>query len=219
MLNGIHWQPFEEKGITETEKIFRYLKILSCRTAKRVSGLKPTNQKCESCPVQNCPFSPSSEASWDNEIQEVDDRKVLYSFIQKRIQEQFGFEVVSCGSLNDGNCIRLWPSVKKDMVEVYLPERLLINLMYNPGKYNIEEIAKNFFIQLGVKQRIEAKEGRRFRSRYIRVSPDANAQFCYDYWKNDETCTWFNPNCENGIINNPPHKLSLIERLKKRFKF
>lgn len=191
MLRGVQWQPFEEKGIHDKKTISRYLTILKCRTNQTSLGYKPSEEKCMSCLIEHCPFSKCKakceKASWDNEIKEYDDRVLLFEAVKERIQKRFGLEAVNCYN-QDEDTICIFPSYSKDTVNVYLPKKILIDMMYNPGKYNIEETVDSMELQIGIPFHSTTNHEIVPSKRYP-VAVDADVQMCYDLWRKE--C----PNC------------------------
>ncbi len=154
LLYGVFWQPLEEKGIHDTERIARYLEILGCRTCNRSSGHVPTEKECKDCWVEHCPYSPFSKedekASWENEVQEKDARKELLRLVSERLEKQFGFKVESCFPHGEKEGIWIFPGFKKDTVSVYLPQDVLIDLLYDPEQYNLSELVESWSIDVCV---------------------------------------------------------------------
>lgn len=187
LLGGVHWQPLEngKTGINDTQKISRYLTILKCRTHEYSSGYMPTNEYCSKCSVNHCPFSayaPKSEgASWDNEVIEQDDRILFYTAVKERIQNEFGFKATSCMSHQRGDVICLYASYKADTVEVYLPEDLLIDMLYNPGKHDITRTANSLTFEAGIECHYDGDTY--ISSKQVAVPAGAGKEFFYDYWK------------------------------------
>lgn len=199
LLDGIKWQPLEEKGIHDTQKIARYLRILLCRTSTHSSGYVPDEKHCSSCLIQRCPYSrykfKYAGSSWRNEVTERDDRIALYSAIKERVEKRFGFNVNSCmvNSLTETVCI--FPHHYKDTVEVYLPQALLIDMMYNPGKYDTEKVAEELKMEIGVPWHYE---GEKFvEAQRYEITEVTTTESFYEIWK--EQCPyvahfWFNQN-------------------------
>ena len=223
MLDGVHWQPLEDgTGIHDTEKISRYLSILRCRTHHVSSGYMPSNETCEACPIEHCPFSKcevkNAGASWKNEVQEVDDRKLFYRAVAKRIEERFGLKAVSCVVKKD-KTISIYPGWEKNNVSVYLPEGILIDMLYNPGIYNIKELVNQLDFEVGIPWRFT--ENNEFVStKQYTIPSDADVEFLYDHWKEKNVCNWFekpsNVFVDTSIAQ--VQELSLMERITKFFK-
>ena len=158
VLYGIFWQQLEDTtGIHDTEKIFRYLTILGCRTHQNSTGYRPSKERCEACELANCPFSTleskKQNASWDNEVKEENNREKLFLAVRKRIEEQFGLIATCCfpHGWGDTICIELDEKTQKTgFVTVFLPQHLLLNLLYHPERYDVEEIAKTLNIQVRI---------------------------------------------------------------------
>lgn len=104
MVGGGYYQPIDIIG--RKEEVRRYLTILSCRGHLRSSGYMPTEDACNNCPVNNCPFSKfKQDGSWDSELQEPDPREDLFDALRKRFeQENPGYTLRGflCGGIPDG---------------------------------------------------------------------------------------------------------------------
>ena len=198
LLNGVHWQPLENQpGIHDTKKIQRYLKILLCRTNLLVSGYKPDTEECVLCEVNHCPFSPckSPLASWDNEVQEVDDRVRLYGIVSKNLMKRFKFKTVNCFS-HQGNYILISPAYKKDTVMVYLPQSILIDLLYNPNSRDMLELFHS----------LEMKLGSRFDNYRISIPESATVDLFYQFWSLDYSSEWSSKSNKKGTVSTTPIK-------------
>lgn len=216
ILTGIYWQPLEEKeGIHNTEKISRYLSILSCRTNYVSSGYMPTEEQCKSCKIEKCPFSRFAPktygASWENEVRELDERKLFFKAVKERIEKQFeGLKVEGFG-IRDGCAISLFPYGIKNTVSVNLNQELLIDMLYHPGKHNIEEIANSLPVEICIPGYYKGKEY--VKQRYVVVPENADIQFCYDQWARE----WFEEekteNCDSVR-----EKMNFFEKIKNFFK-
>lgn len=180
ILEDLQWQPFESNGIYATSKISRYLRILKCRTQRISSANKFNTSRCTICPIEQCPVSDYAPkalgSSWVNEVTEFNDRISLYMAVKEYLEETFGLNATSCKSHNDGDTVLLTPG-NKNTLTVYFPQQLLLDLMYNPRKYDIKKIAD----QLKYEAAILEKGG----FKHVLVPESANVQFFYDYWKNN----------------------------------
>lgn len=179
LLSGAYWQPLEkETGIHDTERISRYLHILSCRTDLISSGYRPTEEQCQKCKLDatNCPFSPLNETgAWEKEeVQERDDRQKLFKAVIQRVEAELGFKtghVMSHGRGSCSNCncsfktsdamscgcggdeILLFPGYEPNTVQVYLHKDTLNDLLYHPGALDSKELkmlAESMKIILGI---------------------------------------------------------------------
>lgn len=186
MLHGAKWQPLEEEpGIHNTEKIKRYLKILTCRTYERSSGHIPTTEECTQCFVERCPFSyyepKYRDSSWENEVLEADDRIKFFEEVKVLIKEKFGLDALDCLNQKE-NSISLTPSYEKDSVTIFLPEYLLIDMLYNPGKYDIIETVNSLKLEIIVPAHV--RDGKEYEAeRFVvpdNLTPDENVKFYYD---------------------------------------
>lgn len=134
-LTGAYWQPLEDTaGIHEKDKILRYLRILSCRTARQSSGYRPTAERCQHCCIDctTCPLSSLNETgSWDKEVSEYDPRTTFFN----QIQEKTGATFI-CSHEENNNKVRL-RRVNKATLIADVPHHLLNEMMYHPEKDNV----------------------------------------------------------------------------------
>ena len=86
MVGGGYYQPLDLVG--RRDEVRRYLTILSCRGHLRSSGYMPTEDACNNCPVNNCPFSKFKQGSWDDEMAEHDPRYDLFKALCKRFEQE-----------------------------------------------------------------------------------------------------------------------------------
>ena len=110
MVGGGYYQPIDIIG--RKDEVRRYFKILSCRGNQRSSGYMPTEDACNNCPVNNCPFSKFKQGSWDDEMAEHDPRRDLFNALCTRFeQENPGYTLRGflCGDIPDGE-IRIDPN-------------------------------------------------------------------------------------------------------------
>lgn len=191
MLGGSRWMPFEEKGIHDTAKIRRYLTILQCRTARRSSGYQATEEQCSNCTVKNCPFSRfSANTSWDKEVPENDDRLQAFDAVAKMLSDRFGLKTVSCHNTNLENAIVVYPGFDKNTAEVYLPTSILVDMLYHPGKYNIDELVRTLKLTAGIPWHYDQNH-EYVAAQHIDVPEDATIEFFLEYWKNNLSQYWF----------------------------
>lgn len=143
LLYGVYWQPFEEKGIHDTLRIASYLETLRCRTLRRSSGRTPTSGQCDECWLESCSFSRSPDKrrkAKDEDRLERDARKEIFSLIKERISTKTDFKATSCLAHENSDGIWLLPNIEDNTVTVYLPEKLLVDLLYHPEEYDINGI-------------------------------------------------------------------------------
>ena len=135
-LTGAYWMPLEDgPGIHETEKISRYLRIVSCRTHKRSSGYSPTEDRCKSCKLtpSTCPYSPLNvSGSWENEVQEHDARLNFFEKLEEHLKK-WGYEVryflAHTGSSEE---VRL--HIANTVTIPHISSKLLNDMLYHPEK-------------------------------------------------------------------------------------
>ena len=181
MVGGCFWQPLENlPGINDTCKINRYLTILQCRTARRISGCMQKNE-CLKCSIEHCPFSLESSkklgASWEKEIQEHDYRMDLFKAISERVKNEMNLELQELLSHGENKALLIPNLNKKEGCTLYLPVDILNDILYHPGKRDWSAIASEFEFELGIftnsdKVLVNLDE--------ITVSP---AEFCREFWR------------------------------------
>lgn len=181
MIGGAFWQPLEEgTGIHDKEKISRYLSILRCRTHRNSSGYMPTEENCQKCAVNNCPFSKYAEknanADWALEVQEHDYRIELFNAVIKRVQEELLLKV-SGAFCYDGNNALLIPNDNGlKSCAIYLPVSILNDILYNPGERDWEKMASEFIFELGVMMKPDRLQ---IVPEELNVTP---AEHCRNFW-------------------------------------
>ena len=87
MICGSYYQPFDIIG--RNEEVKRYFRILSCRRARFASGYVPSEERCNACPIVNCPFSKYQEGNWENELKEDDPRMDFFNALRRRFEKEF----------------------------------------------------------------------------------------------------------------------------------
>lgn len=107
MIHGGFYQPMDIVG--RKDEVRRYLKILACRSDYRSSGYIPKEEQCQKCSVANCPFSKYKVGDWKDEIQENDPRLNFFKALQKRVKEEFGYNLggITCSNEINGGQVRL----------------------------------------------------------------------------------------------------------------
>lgn len=113
MVGGGYYQPIDI--VNRSEEVKRYIHILSCRTSAISSGYKPTEERCASCTIKNCPFSSAkcNSGNWEDEsIREEDPRREVFNLLSKNFEAQFpgytlrGFlSSFEDGSMQSNECI------------------------------------------------------------------------------------------------------------------
>ena len=243
MLGGAHWQPLEDgkPGISNTEMIKRYLTILMCRTYQRSSGFVPDENFCANCHVECCPQSKHQKnigSSWNREVKEVYDVITLAHILQRRIEEIYGLKMIGCfpHNFSQSNII-LTRGYKKGTVDVYIPEDLLVDMRYHPGKYNLQQLAEGFGVEVGVISGWDWNKGEEIPCKHELIYPLCNpckdnqipaVNAIYEYWeKHDPYFDWFKETDESkeddsadnqGRVDSVlKHLQSLAKRVWKKF--
>lgn len=232
MLDGIRWMPFEEKGIHEKEKINRYLTILACRTAYRTSGYIADKKTCERCSVKNCPFSRFTEnKSWEKEVHEEDDRVKFFMSVKERLENRFGFVVSFCLSQEE-NTVLIFPAMgielDKVSTSVCLNQEILIDMLYHPGKYEIEKLVDSLPIEAGIPEHYKKGVRGMIPCKRITVPSDEGVNFIYDFWRKDVYSRGFLEFIDSPTKNNSQkplkpitisgkHKSTLLDKIRRLF--
>lgn len=181
LLSGAYWQPLEQKsGIHDTERISRYLRILSCRTHRASSGYGSTEGRCIDCELDetSCPFSPLNQTgAWENEVREPDGRRELFQAVRERIQSELGFERYDYMSHHDDRHeILLFPGLNPNTARIFLSAHLLNDLLYHPEvKHDWAEMAQQLHYTLAMPYHPEQR---------TELSADVadKRAFCLNFW-------------------------------------
>ena len=222
LLSGAYWQPLEaETGIHDTERISRYLQILSCRTFRRSSGHIPSIENCAKCQLDEtgCPFSPQNQTgSWDNEVAEPDGRVELFQAVCERVQQELGFERYDFMSHNESKHeLLLFPGMKPNTVRIFLSRDLLNDLLYHPEvKRDWKEMAARLDIALAMPFHPEQ------RTMLDLNAPDLRAA-CLDFWGDNmlqkvgsaEAAAMQTARVDHGFIT--PRGIKILTTLNKAF--
>lgn len=111
MIGGGYYQPLD----ICSGKIRRYLQILSCRGHKHASGYRPSEEKCNYCFVEQCPFSQYKQGgNWEAEISEFDPRIELFKALRVKFEQEnpgYALKGFLCGNFPN-NEIRLYPNTR-----------------------------------------------------------------------------------------------------------
>ena len=219
-VGGAFWQPLEEGfGITDKDKVFRYLTILSCRTHRKSSGVLPNEDKCRKCDVSRCPFSPFEEknakSNWNNEVKEHDYRADLFLAVSKRVEKELRLKVRGAFSYVGQNA-RLVPNgIQIDTCSLYLPVDMLNDILYNPGKRDWDMIASEFLWELGL---VSSHDKAIIDESDIDCTP---AEYCRDFWDSYgyiEFNNDFEDEVESEVVVEAKKKCNWLEKVKSIFK-
>ena len=119
MVSGGYYQPMDIVG--KKEEVQRYLKILSCRGHFHSCGYMPSEETCQKCNIEDCPFSKFKEGNWDNENQEPDPRRDFFNALRMRFEKEnpgYSFRGFLCGKIPDDE-ILLNPNSRYDEEQPY----------------------------------------------------------------------------------------------------
>lgn len=163
-----------------------------------------------------CPFSPLNQTgAWENEVQEVDGRRVLFEAVREHVQKELGFELYGCMShRGDRDEVQLTPGCDLNTVRVYFSADLLNDLLYHPEvKHGWTEMVQQFYYILampyGPKDRI-----------YLDAGVADKRAFCLDFWGDEmprEKPAEIERACANGNVITS-HGLKVLDALDKLFK-
>lgn len=168
MLRGVSWMPLEEgPGIHDYKKINRYMKHISHRIR---TGAVYTAE------------------DYDMGLELVDNRVDFAVAVKKRIRNIWKFEAnLFLNQENDS--ILMFPGYEKNTVQVYLPEHTLIDMLYHPGKYDVEELAESLKLEIGNPCYYE---GTKFcPSTHKDITEETPLEEIYEYWKQNKMFRWF----------------------------
>lgn len=178
MIGGAFWQPLEEQvGINDTEKVSRYLNILSCRTHRHSSGYMPREEDCMRCRLENCPFSQfkNEGTSWEEEVQEHDYRTDMFKAFAERAKSELGIKLRGLTSYSGENALVIPITYEKEECTLYLPVTLLNDILYHPGDRDWKQIANSMRFELGVSM----KDDRLILGDELTVPA---SEFCRNFW-------------------------------------
>lgn len=101
---GGYYQPFDIVG--HSDEVKRYFSILYCRGNRLSSGYMPTEDYCNACTVENCPFSNYKKGNWKTELNEHDPRINFFDTLKRRFEKEYPgytlhgfFSAFECGSI------------------------------------------------------------------------------------------------------------------------
>ena len=181
MLNGVFWQPLEKgTGINNKEMISRYLNILNCRTRARSSGYKAPLEVCQMCCVNSCPFSQHTEkninANWEKEVKEHNYRVDLSEAFAQRIKEELNLKLIDVYCYHGNHALVIPADKKLGECFLYLPVKLLNDVLYNPGERDWMAIANTLLFEFGVMMEKE---------KLLYNPEEANmtaSEYCRNFW-------------------------------------
>lgn len=182
MIGGCFWMPLEDgAGMKDTEKISRYMTILKCRVWWHSSGYMPSNEDCLKCKIEHCPLSQNklkkADASWGNEPEEYDYRIDLLKCVRECVKKKLKIDINSVYGHHKDTTILLIPINSKNECNIFLPAKLLNDILYHPGERDWDKIASEFKFELGVSRRED---------RCIADQNEASPEWCRDFWKQYE---------------------------------
>ena len=155
LKDNLFWQELEggRRGIHDTEKIQRYLTIMQCRTMQKHLDKLPDEARCADCKQKCCPISSLKSkkrgASWKNEVKERYVRVEFQGALEKMLKQRFGFRLASLqtdAAYNETEefctfreSLYLFPGFVPGTVRVVVSEKLMIDMLYHPQKYDARE--------------------------------------------------------------------------------
>ena len=148
ILQGGFFTPLEAgRGISNKDKIYRFLKICFCRVAQDTDRNAPTIRTCYRCPIIKCPVSryKGNFGNYMNEPGMEDCRNDLLTAISMRVHTDFGYliNMIYPKEDLDDNELILMPYYKADTFNAYVSESLVRSLLYHPLKpYEFADIVR-----------------------------------------------------------------------------
>lgn len=150
MTSGGYFRPLEDTpGITDTAKIYRFMRVISCEGNYRASGYNPTVERCEKCSIDKCPFSDHKGncGNYSGEITRPDGRIKLYRAISKLLKEfDKSYNLGSFyfyESLKENEFLLSPCSFVKNEFALYISDSLVRKLLYNPdGNWDFNHMVR-----------------------------------------------------------------------------
>lgn len=155
LKDNLFWQELEggRRGIHDKEKVQRYLTIMQCRTHFKHLDKMPDEARCADCLQKSCPmstFKPKKRgASWKNEVKERYVRVEFQEALEKMLKQKFGLKLASLqtdAAYNETEefctfreSLYLFPGFVPGTVRVVVSEKLMIDMLYHPHKYDARE--------------------------------------------------------------------------------
>ena len=131
MVSGGYFTPMD---IHDKEKVLRYMRILACTGCARVSGYRPTEERCSTCELDTCPFSQFKEHSSADEFNLPDDRLVLFEALNQLIQDKYGYKLHGMSSSDTlaYNEVMLSPNYSEETFQLVISDELAFDLLAHP---------------------------------------------------------------------------------------
>ena len=148
MISGGYFMPMD---IHDKERIHRYMKILACTGCARVSGYRPSEERCSSCELDNCPFSHFKKSS--EELFLPDDRLKLFEILSVVIANKFGYSIKGLTSSERlaSDEIVLYPNFSEETFQLVISDKLAFDLLAHPRSkdFDWKEFALALKVYLG----------------------------------------------------------------------
>lgn len=187
-LQAVQWQPLEEQGFHDKEKIKRHLIFLKCYTKFKKKGKFPQEKDCQNCLLTGCCFSPFTVKRANLEVDAQNERVAFFLAVKEKISKQFGFAVSNSVNYNDQEVIRMYPATEEGTVSLTLPEQILLEMQYNPGKYLPEKVAH--ILPMEAANNPYYKNGKFVPMESLRLGENSTSEDCYVFWQHREHFKW-----------------------------
>lgn len=193
--NGVFWETLEggKPGIHDTKKVQRYLTMMQCRTAQHHLGMEAFDKaQCANCTQKACPMSPilakNAGASLENEFGDHKMRRAeFYDAVVAFVKERFDFKV--SGFFIDEKIpmsikeLYFVPGFSKKSTRVVVSQEMYVDMMYNPEKYDVEEILRTYGL-IAATQLYDQKTDKISLGRTMRITPDTTTTQVNKFWYN-----------------------------------
>ena len=107
---------------------------------------------------------------------------------KENISKQFGFAVSNSVNYNDQEVIRMYPATEEGTVSLTLPEQILLEMQYNPGKYLPEKVAH--ILPMEAANNPYYKNGKFIPMESLRLGENSTSEDCYAFWQHSEHFKW-----------------------------
>ncbi len=172
VLYRFRWQPLETSGIHDTEMVSRYISYLLA------NGTNPHYIQKVRHVLRIYKEDPKNIIR----VEEVDDRIALYLELSRKIQNRFGFETRNC-DYHDRDDVIIVPNELENVVDLYLPQYLMVDLLCNPGKYSVKELASSLMLEISIPTK--KRFGSYFFPSGTPVTEETTTQHFYEIWKKE----------------------------------
>lgn len=187
----LYWQELEggQRGIHDTAKVQRYLTMMQCRVHYKHLGKMPDEARCAECSQKGCPmskFPPKRRGgSWENEVKERHVRVEFYDAIAKKMLNRFGLKVAALHASEEYDeseeKIYLFPGFVPVTVRVVVPEKLLVDMLYHPQKYDIPDMLKRYKLVAAYSE-YDPKTRQNQPTQYMKIASNTTTDDLNKFW-------------------------------------